>query len=97
MSTSSQCNITENYFNRNEISGVNMVDCKENLIYHNIFEENGLQNALDNGDNSWDLGPELGGNYWSDHKVQGNPGDAPVQIMSKGVDRYPFRDPGGWR
>jgi parallel beta-helix repeat protein len=97
MSKSEECNITDNLFSQNQLSGANLVDCRENLLYHNVFAENGLQNAQDNGDDQWDGGPKAGGNYWSDHKVAGNPSTSPRQIPSKGVDRYPFQDPYGWR
>ena len=97
MSQASKCNITENTLVRNEIAGVNLVDCKGNFIYHNSFIENGLQNAADNGVNQWDAGPKIGGNYWSDHAVSGNPGNSALKIPSSGVDRYPFQDPVGWR
>lgn len=97
MSGASRCNVTENSLVRNQIAGINLVDCTGNLIYHNVFTENGLQNAADNGENQWDLGPEIGGNYWSDHPVSGNPGNSSCKIPSSGVDRYPFQDPEGWR
>ncbi|MCJ7443925.1 MAG: right-handed parallel beta-helix repeat-containing protein [Methanotrichaceae archaeon] len=97
MSFSSLCEIKENNFIRNEISGVNLVDCKDNLLYHNIFVENGYQNALDNGINQWNAGPKLGGNYWSDHEVSGNPGNSIKEIRTQGIDKYPFQDPGGWK
>jgi parallel beta-helix repeat protein len=96
MSISSGCNVTDNRFIRNKISGANLIDCRGNYIYHNIFINNGLQNAVDNGDNQWDAGSNVGGNYWSDHPVKGNPGNTPMQIQTKGVDRYPFQEPGGW-
>ena len=96
MSLTTGCNITDNRFIRNQITGINLVDCRGNNIYHNIFVDNGNQNAADNGDNRWDSGPEIGGNYWSDFKATGNPGDVPRQIPSKGVDRYPFQKPIGW-
>jgi parallel beta-helix repeat protein len=97
MSSASGCNVTENSFLKNQIAGANLVDCTTNFLYHNIFMDNGIQNAADNGDNQWDAGPKEGGNYWSDHRVTGNPGNEPRQIPAKGVDRYPFQDPGGWR
>lgn len=96
MSVSSECNVTENSFSRNGISGANLVDCTGNFLYHNILAENGIQNAADNGENYWDAGPKVGGNFWSDHKVKGNPGNSSRQIPSGGVDRYPFQSPGGW-
>jgi hypothetical protein len=52
---------------------------------------------VDNGDNQWDAGAIIGGNYWSDHQIVGNPGNIPRQIASNGVDRYPFQSPKGWR
>lgn len=97
MSSARSCNVTENSIIKNQIAGANLVDCTSNFLYHNIFVDNGLQNAADNGDNQWDAGPKQGGNYWSDHRVTGNPGNEPRQIPSNGVDRYPFQDPGGWR
>jgi len=97
MSGSQLCNITDNLIRNNQLSGANLVDCSDNVLYHNEFVDNGLQNAQDNGENEWDNGPIVGGNYWSDHTVQGNPGKVPRQIPSKGTDRYPFQDPGGWK
>jgi parallel beta-helix repeat protein len=96
MSDSSGCNITENSFVGNQFSGVDLVSSIGNFLYHNIFIDNWYQNALDNGGNQWDAGSKVGGNYWSDHKVNGNPGDIPRQIPTKGVDRYPFESPKGW-
>ncbi|RQW80760.1 MAG: hypothetical protein EHM14_03715, partial [Methanothrix sp.] len=97
MSSSSGNNVTDNGFYDNEIAGVNLVDCRENFLYHNVLADNSIQNAADNGANQWDAGPKTGGNYWSDHQVQGNPGSAARAIPAKGVDRYPFQDPWGWR
>lgn len=97
MSSSSDCNITENSIYDNQIAGANLVDCSGNFLYHNIFAKNGFQNAADNGQNQWDGGPAAGGNFWSDHKVFGNPADVPRQIPGGGVDRYPFQDPRGWQ
>lgn len=88
--------ITENSISGNEISGANLVDSAENVLYHNLFLDNG-QNAADNGANQWDGGQEEGGNYWSDHPVEGNPSQKARQIAGKGIDRYPFADPWGWR
>jgi parallel beta-helix repeat protein len=97
MSISSECNVTGNSFIGNEVSGANLVDCTGNFLYHNVFVENGLQNAVDNGENHWDAGPKIGGNFWSDHQVKGNPGNTPREIPSKGIDRYPFQNQEGWR
>jgi len=96
MSGAVGCNITDNRLQSNQIAGANLVDCTANFLYHNLFLDNAVHNAVDNNQNQWDAGPNDGGNYWSDHRVEGNPGDVPIQIPSKGVDRYPFQDPGGW-
>ena len=97
MSFSSQCEITENNFTRNAISGVNLLDCEGNLVYRNVFAENGFQNAFDKSNNQWDAGSQLGGNYWSDHDVLGNPGNLPKKIQTNEIDNYPFQGPGGWK
>lgn len=97
LSSSEGCNITENEIYGNGIAGVNLVDCTDNQLYHNVFLNNSIQNAVDNGRNSWDAGAEDGGNYWSDHAVFGNPSDVLYSITGGGVDRYPFQDPWGWR
>ncbi len=96
MSTSTGCNITENDICSNQIAGINLIDCTENFLYHNIIRDNLIQNAADNGDNHWDAGAEEGGNYWSDHAVVGDPGSVPRAIPGRGQDRYPFQHPGGW-
>jgi parallel beta-helix repeat protein len=96
MSNSVGCNVTENSLSNNQIAGVNLVDCTNNLLYHNIFANNVVQNVADNGNNHWDAGPKIGGNYWSDFAVFGNPGNVSRQIPGNGVDQYPFQDPGGW-
>jgi len=99
MSSSSSCTVAENRIMQNEMAGVSLTDCNDNRIYHNIFVENGKpfgQQAVDNSNNQWDMGPQVGGNYWSDHLADGNPGGQQRKIPSQGVDRYPFRDPKGW-
>lgn len=96
MSSSKDCNISENKIYDNQLVGANLVDCVHSLLYHNVFANNGIQNAADNGQNQWDSGPNAGGNYWSDHPVYGNPANQPRQIAGGGVDRYPFQNPWGW-
>jgi parallel beta-helix repeat protein len=100
MGSSSGCNISDNRFMGNGMVGLSLTDCSDNRIYHNSFIDNGSifgQNAVDNGSNLWDMGPVIGGNYWSDHQVSGNPGDSPKSVPSRGVDRYPFERDKGWR
>lgn len=96
MSTSTSSNITGNEICSNLIAGINLVDCTDNFLYHNIIRDNLIQNAADNGNNHWDAGAEVGGNYWSDHAVVGDPGSVPRPIPGRGQDRYPFQHPGGW-
>ncbi len=101
MSYSGDCKIVENELFRNGIGGASLVDCSGNSVYHNSFVDNGNlmlpQNAADNGENSWYRDLPVGGNFWSDHRVVGNPGTVPKEIPSRGTDRYPFQDPGGWK
>lgn len=100
MSMTVSSNLTDNRLAFNGLAGASLTDCQENRIYHNDFVNNGGalgQNAVDNGNNQWDQGPQIGGNYWSDHQVLGNPGSSARSILSHGTDRYPFQDPGGWR
>jgi parallel beta-helix repeat protein len=96
MSSSKDCSISENNIHDNLLAGANLVDCTGSLLYHNVFADNGIQNAADNDQNRWDAGPVSGGNYWSDHSVFGNPSQQPHQIAGGGTDHYPFQDPWGW-
>jgi parallel beta-helix repeat protein len=101
MSHSRDGKVAGNSFVQNGLGGASLIDCTDCVVYHNNFIENGNsmlpQNAVDNGDNAWDAGPELGGNYWSDHAVEGNPGSSPKKVPAEGMDRYPFGDPDGWK
>ncbi|MHC1594350.1 MAG: right-handed parallel beta-helix repeat-containing protein [Methanotrichaceae archaeon] len=101
MSYSGDCKVLENELFRNGIGGASLIDCSGNSVYHNSFVDNGNlmlpQNAADNGENSWYRDLPVGGNFWSDHRVVGNPGTVPKEIPSRGTDRYPFQDPGGWK
>ena len=55
--------------------GIQLHDSSSNLIYNNYFDN--MNNACDNGINTWNItktagtniigGPYLGGNYWSDY------------------------------
>lgn len=100
MSLSKGCNVTENMLIQNGLVGIGLTDCQGCVLIHNVLLRNGgplSGNAVDNGMNQWDLGPEIGGNYWSDSSVTGNPSSQPKTIPSKGKDCYPFQDPWGWR
>jgi len=77
-----------------------------NLIYHNVFINNN-NHARDSGDNSWDNGYPIGGNYWDDHDgpddYSGEEQDEPGSdgIIDEGrdihggdsIDNYPWTNP----
>jgi len=70
-----------------------------NDIYHNCFIDNGKQAEEYGSSNTFDGGPEIGGNYWSDHVCTGDPsnGSQPYVIPPYGhKDRYPFENVRGW-
>jgi parallel beta-helix repeat protein len=97
MSKTEGCNVTDNDIYENQFSGANLVDCSNNLLYQNVFRDNSIQNAADNGQNQWDAGIDRGGNYWSDNKPSGSPGDGQYQIAGGPIDRYPFKIPWEWQ
>lgn len=91
-----------NQLYQNDISnnsvGIQVMNSDANKIYHNNFLGNKEQAEDHRGSNSWDLGNVTGGNYWSDHKVRGNPSTGPSKIIKGAIamDRYPFQNPSGW-
>ena len=96
MSSSEGCNVTDNDIYENQFAGANLVDCTNNLLYHNVFRDNGIQNAADNGQNRWDAGADGGGNYWSDYRVSSSLADSSYQVAGGLLDRYPFQVPWEW-
>lgn len=87
--------IIGNSFEENRL-GVNLNQSNQNVIYHNNFVKNANQ-AEDRGDNLWDWGVLVGGNYWSDHQCVGNPcQNLPREIGNTTADYYPFQDRDGW-
>lgn len=105
----------KNLIIRNEIMmnniGLILFDARGNIIYHNNFIENKLQNARTyekNTGSTFDNDYPSGGNYWSDYtgldmfsgpyqNVTGRDGigDTPYIIDEDSVDRYPLMKP--WR
>ncbi len=60
--------LTSNTARSNLNYGVTLWDAENNSVYHNIFIDNVLEQAYDNGNNNeWDAGYPDGGNYWNDH------------------------------
>mgnify|MGYP001114975960 CR=1 FL=1 len=74
-------------------------DCSDIKVWHNSLFDN-TDHAFDDEANTWDLGPEIGGNYWEGHECHGNPsnGSEPYLVDTfDSIDWYPFEDWNGWR
>ena len=71
-------------------------------MYHNNLSDNSVQAKIIfsgfgcDEDNVFDLGPEIGGNFWSDHYCSGNPSTGSPYTFSGGVDNYPYESHSGW-
>ncbi len=106
---SSNNSIYENIVSGNEGNyGISVSYCSSNSIYHNSFINNDAQilgNTLGYV-NSWDVGYQSGGNYWSRHSdpdvsmeedqsKAGSDGivDEPLVVDAENVDRYPLTKP----
>jgi parallel beta-helix repeat protein len=81
--------INENNISLNTISGLYVLNSSGNAIYHNNFIGN-VQNAYDNGVNTWDDGTK--GNYWNDYKEKYP--DA-QKVCCKGIWDTPYDIPDG--
>ena len=66
-----------------------------NEIYHNDLINNTNPAHDDGTTSSWDNGPVIGGNYWSNHECTGDPSDGtqPYYIDDDSIDHYPFEHP----
>jgi len=84
-------NITDNPL------GMDLQNSMGNAIYNNNFVHN-KEHARDlYGNNSWDQGATVGGNYWSGHSAKGNPSQNWPNIVKGGkMDNFPFQDESGW-
>ena len=60
-----------------------------NLFHHNNFIGT-TASAVDNGENLWDSGPIIGGNYWWMHECTGNPSDgsSPYHTSAQGTPQF---------
>ena len=93
----------------NNDKGIKIEASFNNIIYHNILSDN-TQNVHDEGNNIWDFGYPLGGNYFDDYTgedhcngpnqdIPGSDGigDTLYNISSGyNQDLYPFMIPDGW-
>jgi len=91
-------NIITNCDIHNNHRGIILSYYSNNLIYNNIFRDNGWHNAQDNRPgNMWDNGTV--GNYWDDYHGKDQDGDGigdrPYHIPGNGGgrDRYPLMNP----
>ena len=92
---SSYNTITSNIIYSNGGDGIKLKNnSSNNQIYHNNLIYNDDQASDEGINNTWDNGPIIGGNYWSDHECVGNPSDGsqPYYIDANSTDYYPFED-----
>jgi parallel beta-helix repeat protein len=90
------------FFNKiisNNGEGINIESSNNNQIFHNNFIDN-LQNAYDEGNNTWDDGYPSSGNYWDDYNGIDSDGDGigdkPYNISGgNNKDNYPLMKPWG--
>lgn len=89
---------------KNNSGGPYISSSNYSLIYNNNFINNTLP-SFDNGNNLWDNGVNIGGNYWDDYdeEIEGcfdanidGYCDAPYLIAPNGVDNHPFTEPDAW-
>lgn len=95
-------NITSNMIFNNDISGVNIVNSIENIIYNNKFNNN-YWNGFDNSANFWSIdpisgpniigGPKIGGNYWA--ALDGSGHSQTCEVGSDGFCTNYYIIPGG--
>ncbi len=92
--------------------GLHIMDCDDNVIYHNNFLDNFIDHAYSlRSINVWDNGYPSGGNYWQDWTSPDNKsGPNQNQSGSDGIvdnprlidgssgnqDNYPFTEPISW-
>jgi parallel beta-helix repeat protein len=76
--------------------GLTVTNSTGNQVYHNNFVDNEEQAEDRMGNNSWDMGDSIGGNYWSDHRAKGNPSSIAKLIKGTKKDNMPFQDINGW-
>ncbi len=91
--------ITNNTIDSNSGIGLNIENGYNNFIYHNNFINNGVQ-ALDAYTQTWNLGYDLGGNYWDNWETPDDNWDGfvddPYVIDGDSQDLWPHTVPFGW-
>jgi len=84
------------------VSGLTFSSSTGNTIYHNRFDNLVIDQALDDGSNTWSLPLPIGGNYWTDWTTpDGNADgivDNPYLVQGGGSsqDDFPWATMGGW-
>jgi parallel beta-helix repeat protein len=96
----SKNNVVKNsYFGENARGLYFCCGARDNIVYHNTFENNQQWNARDDVGNRWYNGEELTGNYWSDYggvdEDNDGIGDTPYNVSSGSArqDSYPLMQP----
>ncbi|MFH1724428.1 MAG: NosD domain-containing protein [Elusimicrobiota bacterium] len=81
--------------------GIYITDSSNNVTYRNDFSgPAGQEHAYVSGGsgNVFDLGPETGGNWWSEWPADGDPSDGSTPyLFTGGRDDHPFEHKSGWR
>lgn len=91
--------ITNTYFGWNARGLYLCCSAKNNIVYHNTFENNGDFNARDDVGNQWHKDENIGGNYWGDYDGADEDddgfGDTPYHLSSANSrqDSYPLMQP----
>ncbi len=97
--------IARNIISNNQAYGIQLLDSKDNKLFHNCILNNSQQAYDDTDQSQWDDGYPSGGNYWSDYggvdfmsglnqDQQGADGigDTPYVIDYDSNDRYPLME-----
>ena len=86
--SSENISIVGNLIRDNDIGvNVSILNCRNNMFYHNIFINNANCNAYDEGENMWYNSSLEEGNYWDDYRGDDNDGD--------GIGDIPYDVAGG--
>ncbi|MFH1722287.1 MAG: carboxypeptidase regulatory-like domain-containing protein [Candidatus Altiarchaeota archaeon] len=85
---------------QNDYGAYTSTGANNNSIFHNNFIGSTTTHAFDGVGNHWNLSASIGGNYYDNHSVTGNPsnGSQPFNVsgLSWVMDHHPFEDYFGW-